>query len=124
MGKRNICPVCENLIPEDVVDFCFYCGFNLIKSIDKKQITKAKLIFVGENSELHFWPKQGTQKGPNPIFDFFIGFVTGVVFLIFILIARSPTGIMPARLAFSFCLAMGFLIGLIIYLIDRLIYDT
>lgn len=124
MDRRKICPICENHIPEDVSDFCFYCGFDLTKRNDKKVLFKMKRAFKGENTTFRFWPILGDQNGPKPIYDILIGLLHGIIFFILILTACSPADLGSPPFVFFSCLAVGFMIGIIIYLLDILIFDT
>ena len=46
MSETRICPVCMKQIPRKDWECCFYCGFNLSKLDDEKNVEKAKQWFT------------------------------------------------------------------------------
>jgi len=124
MELIKFCPVCEKHLPKDVVDFCFYCGFNLTRVNDKKKVTKCKYNFCGTKKELDLVPGPGTQMGPMPVIDLIIGILIGNLCYSIILNTFSLSNLWSGFFIFLLCLLFGFVAGALIYLGDFLIRNS
>jgi hypothetical protein len=105
--------VCENEIPADVAVACPHCLFDLRMLDDDLSIERAKNHYEG----VKITPKKRNSSLLNVIG----GVVLGLIILFIFLFVLNPSEGFTAVMGFLYCLPLGLLAGLIIYLFEKII---
>jgi predicted nucleic acid-binding Zn ribbon protein len=114
MSESRICPVCENVIPEDARFLCPHCHFELKWLDDEGEIERAKKYLDAEKLI------EGSNK-PNKVATIILSYIGIAIIIYIVVVIFSENGILMAghewtMLFFAFLpcyIGLGLIAGLI-----------